>query len=394
MNPGGNPIPPPIPAPLLILKTMNKSFSFCRLFRVGASVIFLSPVIITGCKKAGPGTTDGGAFAVPVVVAEAKLEPISERIFVVGTLAPNEVVEIKSEIDARVEELGFDEGESVKRGQVLFKLDDAKLKAAVNLADANFRLAETVLERNRTLLESRSISQLELDRSVANHAATQASLELARQNLIDATIMAPFDGIMGARMISPGQVVNQGTVLTTIVDTSPLKAEFNIPERFVGQLTIGQTIEIRVTAYEAETFTGEVYFISPQVNTSSRTVLMKARVPNDDGRLIPGMFGNLDLILNVKESAIVIPESAVNYRGDLASVYVVTPDGTADLRSVRVGIRLAGRLEITEGVATGERVVIEGTQKIGPGSPVSISPKSNLEAPEAEAPASDESTEN
>ena len=229
---------------------MSKPVSFWRLSRVGVSVVLLSPVILAGCKKADPGATDGGAFAVPVVVAEAKLEPISERIFVVGTLAPNEVVDIKSEIDARVEELGFDEGESVSRGQILFKLDDAKLKAAVNLADANFLLAETVLERNRTLLESRSISQLELDRSVATYAATQASLELARQNLIDATIMAPFDGVMGARMISPGQVVNQGTILTTIVDTSPLKAEFNMPERFVGQLTIGQTIEIRVTAYE------------------------------------------------------------------------------------------------------------------------------------------------
>ena len=356
-------------------------------------MVLLFPVILAGCKKADPGTADEGAFAVPVVVAEAKLEPISERIFVVGTLAPNEVVDIKSEIDARVEELGFDEGEAVNRGQILFKLDDAKLRAAVNLADANFLLAETVLERNRSLLESRSISQQELDRSVATHAATQASLELARQNLIDATILAPFDGVMGARMISPGQVVNQGTILTTIVDTSPLKAEFNMPERFIGQLTIGQTIEIRVTAYETETFSGEVYFISPQVNTSSRTVLMKARVPNDDGRLIPGMFGNLDLILNVKESAIVIPESPVSYRGDLASVYVVTPEGEADLRSVRVGIRLAGRLEITEGVAVGERVVIEGTQKIGPGSPVSISPRSELESPEAEASGVDESSE-
>jgi len=367
--------------------------------RTGTFVGLLALVNLTGCKEPDPGAGDDGAFAVPVVVAEAKLEPISERIFVVGTLAPNELVEIKSEIDARVEELGFSEGEPVERGQVLFKLDDAKLTAAVHLADANFRLAETILERNQTLLESRSISQQELDRSVATYSATQASLELAKQNLIDATIMAPFDGVMGARMISPGQVVNQGTILTTIVDTSPLKAEFNMPERFISQLTIGQTIEIRVTAYETETFSGEVYFISPQVNVSSRTVLMKALVPNDDGRLIPGMYGNLDLILNVKESAVVIPESAVSYRGDLASIYVVTAESTADLRSIRVGTRLAGRLEVLEGVEPGDRVVIEGTQKIGPGSPVSISPRSDIETleaaetPETEVSEVDESSE-
>lgn len=337
---------------------------------------------LAGCSEEGGGGGGGEeAYAVPVVVSEARLEPISERIFVVGTLAPNERVEVKSEIDARVEEVGFTEGESVKRGQMLFKLDDVKLVSAVDLAEANFKLAETVLERNRSLLESRSISQQELDRSVATHASTEASLELARQNLIDATIVAPFDGIMGARMVSPGQVVNPGTALATIIDTDPLKAEFNVPERFVGQLTVGQDIEIRVTAYPEESFPGVVYFISPQVNTSSRTVLMKAMVDNADGRLKSGMFGNLDLILNVKAAALVIPETAVSYRGDVASVYVISPEKEASLVTVYPGIRLAGRVEIVEGLSEGDLVVTEGTQKIGPGSLVSLSSKSDLVTP-------------
>lgn len=349
---------------------------------------------VGGCGRGDEGGGEGGAMAVPVVVSTARIEPISERIFVVGSLAANERVEIKSEIDGRLEAVGFDEGESVERGQVLFRLDEAKLKAAVNLAEANFKLAKTVLERNQSLLESRSISQQELDRSVATYSSTEASLELARQNLIDATIVAPFDGVMGQRAVSPGQVVNPGTTLAAIIDTDPLKAEFNVPERFISQLTFGQDIEIRVTAYPNETFSGRVFFISPEVNTSSRTVLMKAEVANADGRLKSGMFGNLDLILNVKEAALVIPETAISYRGDLASVYVIDGENKAELRSVRPGIRLAGRVEILEGVEAGDRVVIEGTQKIGPGSTVSISAKSDLVAPEgAEGAEGTEGTE-
>ncbi|MEZ5278161.1 MAG: efflux RND transporter periplasmic adaptor subunit [Opitutaceae bacterium] len=343
----------------------------------------LLAVGLGGCGKGGDGGGggDGGAMAVPVVVSQVRLEAISERIFVVGSLAANERVEIKSEIDGRLETVGFIEGESVKAGQVLFKLDQVKLEAAVNLAEANFKLAKTVLERNESLLESRSISQQELDRAIATFSSTQASLELAKEDLIDATIVAPFDGVMSDRKVSPGQVVNSGTPLAAIIDTDPLKAEFNVPERFISQLTLGQNIEIKVTAYPNETFVGRVYFISPEVTSSSRTVLMKAEVDNRDGRLKAGMFGNLDLILDVKEGALVIPETAISYRGDLASVYVINEANEAELRSVRPGIRLAGRVEIVEGLQAGERVVTEGIQKIGPGSPVSISPKSDLILP-------------
>lgn len=359
----------------------NLRLSLFKIFSV-----FLPVLGLVGCGSEDAGGGGGGeVYAVPVVVSEARIEPISERIFVVGTLAPNERVEVKSEIDARVEDVGFTEGESVQRGQMLFRLDDATLVAAVDLAAANFKLAETILERNMSLRESRSISQQELDQAIATHASTEASLELARQNLEDSTILAPFDGVMGARLISPGQVVNPGTALATIIDTDPLKAEFNVPERFVSQLTVGQHIEIRVTAYPQESFSGEVYFISPQVNTSSRTVLMKAMVGNASGRLKAGMFGNLDLILNVKDSALVIPETAVSYRGDLASVYVISEDKEAALVTVYPGIRLAGRVEIVEGLSEGDLVVTEGTQKIGPGSTVSISPKSDLLTPLEEA---------
>jgi membrane fusion protein (multidrug efflux system) len=302
----------------------------------------------------------------------------------VGTLRANEIVSIQGEIDAVVERIAFSEGEVVEKGQVLFELDDAKLTATVKKADANFKLAETILERNKKLLKSRTISQQDFDRSQATYLAVGAALELARQNLEDATITAPFSGIMAERLVSSGQFISRGLVLCTLVDLDPIKAEFSVPERFISQLELEQRIEIRLASYPAESFEGVVYFIAPRLDTSTRTVLVKAKVSNEDGRLKAGMFGNLDLILKTKEKAIVIPEIAISYNGDQASVYVVSKEMQAELRFIEVGLRLAGSSEITEGLEAGDLVITEGFQKIGPGSPVMISPKSNLASKEPE----------
>ena len=349
----------------------------------------LSVSIVTllagGCSGGGEESGPPPGFAAQVVVVEAKTEPVAEKISVVGTLRANEIVSIQGEIDASIEKITFSEGESVEKGQVLFELDDAKLAATVAQAYANFKLAETILERNKTLLKSRTISQQDFDRSQATYLADKAALELASQNLEDATIIAPFSGVMAERLVSPGQFVSRGLVLCTLVDLDPIKAEFNVPERFISQLALNQRIEIRLASYPGESFEGVVYFVAPRLDSSTRTVLVKARVANDDGRLKAGMFGNLDLILKTKDEAIVIPEIAISYNGDQASVYVVSKELQAELRFIEVGLRLAGFSEITNGLEVGDLVITEGFQKIGPGSPVAISPKSNLASTEPEA---------
>jgi membrane fusion protein (multidrug efflux system) len=150
-----------------------------------------------------------------------------------------------------------------------------------------------------------------------------------------------------------------------------MKAEFNVPERLVGQLSQGQEIHARVAAYPDEQFLGTVYFINPQVNPDTRTVLVKARLPNPDGKLRAGMFTNLDVVFRVREQAVVIPESALLLEGDHASVFVAQ-NSTAQPRPVTTGVRLAGVLEILDGLAPGEIVIIEGTQKLSPGAPVEL----------------------
>ncbi|MBK8001529.1 MAG: efflux RND transporter periplasmic adaptor subunit [Verrucomicrobia bacterium] len=338
-----------------------------------AVLVSISPVL-TGCKKeAAKGGAAPPAYAVQAVIAEAKVQAVNETLSLVGSVAANEMVEIKSETDGTLEEVLFTEGQKVKQGDLLIRLDESKFTATVNEAEANFKLTETTYDRNKQLLRDKLISQQEYDQAAAQYQASKASLELKKRLLKDARIYAPFKGMMSSRQVSPGQVIARNTTLTWLIDLDPVKVELNVPERFVSQLKIGQKIEITVAAYPGRTFLGEVFFVAPFVESATRTALVKARIDNPNAELKPGMFANLNLTLKLKEDAIVIPESAVTASGDRNIVYVLDKEDTAQIRPVKIGIRQAGLVEIISGVKPGERVVAEGIQKIRPGAKVKAS---------------------
>lgn len=309
-----------------------------------------------------------------VVAVEARRQPISESLSLVGSLAANEMVEIKSEVDGTVEEINFNEGERVEKGQLLFRLDESKFAASVAEAEASFKVAQTDFERSRELVKEKLIAPQEFDQIAAQFQVAQATLELRRRLLKDARIHAPFAGIMGARQVSPGQVIARNTTLSWLVDLERVKAEFNVPERFLSQVRVGQIIELMVAAYPGQKFPGEVYFISPNVDLSFRTVLVKAYVKNSERKLRSGMFANLDLTLKVRDQAVLVPESAITISSDKASLYTVVDGDTAQLKPVGTGIRLGGKVEITTGLQGGEWVVVEGTQKLRPGAKVKLAP--------------------
>lgn len=336
------------------------------------SLLALSLALL-GCKKEEAAKGGGGAapvYATQAVIAEAKVQPVNETLSLVGSVAANEMVEIKSETDGTLEEVLFTEGQKVKQGDLLIRLDESKFSASVNEAEANFKLTETTYERNKQLLRDKLISQQEYDQAAAQFQANKASLELKKRLLKDARIYAPFKGTMSSRQVSPGQVIAKNTTLTWLIDLDPVKVEFNVPERFVSQLQVGQKIEISVAAYPGRSFAGEVFFVAPFVESATRTALVKARVENPKAELKPGMFANLNLTLKLKEDAIVIPESSVIASGDRTIVYVVDAEGTAQIRPVKIGIRQAGLVEIVTGLKPGERVVSEGIQKVRPGGKV------------------------
>jgi membrane fusion protein (multidrug efflux system) len=325
-------------------------------------------VFATGCGKEDGGGGRGG-MAVPVVTAPATRQVVEEMIEATGTLAANEKVEIQSETDGVIAAILFNEGEPVRAGQVLVRLDPAQRRANLTEAEAHLKMAETSRKRYTALLATGVVARQEADQAEAAWAAQQARVERLKSELDDAVIRAPFDGVTGARLPSLGQFIPKGTRITTLMDSDPMKVEFHIPERFLGQLALRQAVKMK-TATNPEATTGEVYFIAPQVDATTRTVLLKATVPNPDGRLRQGMFAQVSLIRETREGAIVIPEIALLHQGETTFVYAVGAEQKAERRDVKVGLRMADSLEIVEGLQEGDLVVIEGHQKLHPGATV------------------------
>jgi len=339
----------------------------------------------TGCRKKPHAGGPPAGYAVQAIVVAAKEAPVEQSLALVGSLAANEMVELKSESEGTVQEIRFTEGQRVQTGDPLVLLDATKFAAAAAEAEANFKIAESNYERAKKLFEDRLVSKQEFDQMGASFQAARAAFDFKKRQLKDARITAPFSGVVSARRISPGQVIDKNTLLTILVDQDPVKVEFNVPERFVGQLKIGQKIVVKLAAYPGRSFEGEVYFIAPYVDEIQRTVLLKAKIPNPNNELKPGMFANLDLTLQIKEKAIVVPESAVLSSGDRTIVYIVDNQDNAQVRPVRLGIRQAGMVEVLSGLKAGERVVAEGIQKVRPGGKVKAA---DTPAPTTAPPAS------
>jgi membrane fusion protein, multidrug efflux system len=310
-----------------------------------------------------------------VVLAEARLQRISETLSLVGTLAANETVEIKSEIDGAIVEIGFQEGQRVEQGSLLFQIDESKLAASLAEAEANFRLSRLNYERSQELFRSRLVSQQEYDQAAATFHVNEAGLQLKRRHLEDTRVVAPFSGVMGARQVSPGQVIQRNQTLGWLIDLNPVKVEVHVPERFLSQLQQGQSLELSVAAFPGRKFNGNVYFVAPFVDPATRTALVKAHIPNPNGELRPGMFASLELTLVTRENAVVVPEMALSHilERNRARLYTVNEEMTAQLKTVTIGTRLKGQIEIVEGLQPGDKVIVEGYQKVSPGAKVIVS---------------------
>lgn len=356
-------------------------FNTCR--RQAALAILAGAAVITpGCKKPTPtgqapsAAASAAAMAVQVVAIEVREERIVESVSLIGSIAPNEMVEVKAETDGTVATIGFKEGERVEKGQLLVGLDEAKSKANLSEGEANLKLAKTSFERTRQLLADRLISQQDFDQAFAGFSVKEASLDRLTREWKDTRVYAPFSGIAGARQISPGQVISRNTTLTWVVDLDIVKVEVKVPERYLSQVNPGKPLEFSVAAFPEKKFTGDVYFVSPQLDESTRTALVKARIDNRDHRLKGGMFANLDLTLEVRAKALVIPEPAIVNNADATFVFAIDRSTNAIMKPIKVGERMSGKAEVLSGLSAGDWVVVEGVQKLRPGAPVKLAPAS------------------
>lgn len=317
----------------------------------------------------GPGA--GPPPAMPVKVVAAKLAPAVDEASAVGTLRADESVVIRPEIAGRISEFRFDEGQGVKKGALLVTLDASEVRAQLASAKAQAQLDAQRLERAEDLRKKNFISAQALDEARSNHARAHASQREVEAKLAKAEIRAPFTGVAGLRQVSQGAYVAAGTDIARLEKIDQLKLDFRVPESYLARLKTAQQLKVEVDAYSGESFGGAIYAIEPAVDEATRTVVVRARVANSDLKLRPGMFGRVLLQLAVRDKAIWVPEQAIVPRGQDAFVFRVA-NGKADMVKVQTGTRRVGEVEIRSGIAAGELVVTEGTQRIGPGSAVSV----------------------
>jgi membrane fusion protein (multidrug efflux system) len=322
-----------------------------------------------GAAKGSPSIAGGGP-TVPVVATAAREEQQSLEVQALGTAKASESVDVTSKVSNLVTAIRFAEGEQVRKGQVLVELDGEQARADLAVANAALTESTSQLQRSRELYATKVLSDQQIEQIEATYAANQARVAAARSRLNDTVIRAPFDGRVGLRRVSVGGLVAPGTVITTLDDTRTIKLDFTVPERVVASMQPGLTLEATSIAYPGQTFTGKVASVDSRVEPATRSVLVRALVPNGQGLLKPGMFMNVRLARGTA-SVLVVPEEAlVPEQGDVY-VYVVQ-DGKAAKRKIVPGNRTVGSVQVADGVRAGELVVIEGTQKLRDGSNVTL----------------------
>jgi len=318
------------------------------------------------------------AEATPVVVARVVEAGFADVITAAGNARANESVAVTSKVADIVKEVLFDSGEFVEAGQLLAELVDTEERAAANEVRTTLVEAERRHARMAELAESGYVAAQLRDEAESDAKRAQAQLIAVEARMTDRRIRAPFAGVVGLRNITAGERIDTDTVIATLNDVSLIKVDFAVPERFLSTVEVGQPVTARVAAYPGEAFKGHVTGIDNQVDRASRSVTVRAEVPNADGRLVPGMLLGVEVRRDERQRP-AIPESALMRQADQAYVFVVEEHGedegvrVARRRDVDVGLRADGRLEVLSGLRPGELVVSDGTHRTRDGALVKVS---------------------
>ncbi|SDH14966.1 membrane fusion protein, multidrug efflux system [Pseudomonas benzenivorans] len=304
-----------------------------------------------------------------VEVVQVKKSLVRDELITFGSLRSDESVMIRPEIEGRLATLHFREGQAVEAGALLVSLDDAIARAELAQARANLNLAEKNFSRTQLLFSRGASNAQALDEASAEQQAARASLELAQARLDKTRILAPHDGVLGLRQVSPGDYLEAGQDIVNLEVLDPLKVEFRIPQKAVNQIRLGQVIEISLDTFPGERFSGEIFAINPRLDEAGRSQAVRAHIGNAERRLRPGQFVKVVVILAERPAALVIPEEAVMPVGERLLVNLVL-DGKVERREVKLGKRLAGQVEVREGLQGGETLISAGWQKVREGMAV------------------------
>jgi len=375
-------------------------------------------VTAAGCGSNNPEALAAAGEPAPVAVATATVAetPVTRYIRVSGTLAAQESAEVAAEVAGRVVATPVERGSRVGNQAPLVQIADTEVAAQAREADANaaqiearlgmttgpfdvervpdvanakasYDLARTEFERTKMLQERQLVSQQEFDQKqaqaeaarrqyeVARNSAEQqyqslmaarARVALARKSVADTVVRAPFEGVVGERLVSVGDYVTRGTKVATVMRVNPLRLEITVPAQYVTAVAAGSPVTLEVDAYPGETFTGRVRFVSPALQADTRALVVEAEVANADGRLKPGLFATARIEQAAKSPALLVPAAAVQKTGSTAQVFVVA-DGRAEARLITLGLTEGDRVEAASGLKAGDQVVVGGLDRVSDG---------------------------
>jgi membrane fusion protein (multidrug efflux system) len=318
-----------------------------------------------------PAAKPPAAGGLPVRVGVVKTGTITEEVSAVGTLLANESVMIRPETDGRIETIHFAEGQLVRKGDRLLSLDTSEVEAQLAAAEAELTLNRSRMKRSEELQAKNFISAQALDEARENLNKSVARQMEVKARLDKMTVKAPFEGVAGLRQVSPGAYVKAGQDIARFEGIGTLKVDFRVPEVFLRKIRASQETQVGVDAFPGESFRGAIYAIEPSVDEQTRTVLLRARIPNPGVRLKPGMFARVTLVLDNRQNALIVPEQALVPRGGERFVFRAV-EGKAELTKVEIGLRRPGEVEILQGLKAGEAIVVDGQLRLQDKSPISV----------------------
>lgn len=312
---------------------------------------------------------------IPVTTVAAKSEKWRDSVQAVGTLAAVNGVDISASNSGLVVDISFQSGQSVKKGQMLLRLDTDVERASLRSAQAEADLARISADRQRKLVKSDAVSQAAVDKAEAELKVKEAQVASLKAQIDKKQVHAPFDGMLGVRKVDLGEYIQAGAAIVNLQDMSVMLADFSVSQRDLSLAGIGRPIRMTTDSWPGRVFEGTIAAVEPQVDAKTGMILAQARFPNPEGLLRPGMFARIEILRDHEAEVVTVPVEAVSYNLHGDAVFVIK-DGTdgpeAARQVVQLGERKDGRVVVTKGLAAGTNVVTTGQLKLEHGSKVQV----------------------
>jgi membrane fusion protein (multidrug efflux system) len=338
---------------------------------ISKPVLAATILILAYIGPAGAQPKKGGDQPANVIVATTKKQDISDSVEALGTLRANESITITTTVTETVTSVNFTDNQRVEKGDVLVEMASGEEKAQLDQAQAVVSEARQQLDRVKTLAKDGVAPKATLDQRQRDYDSSQGRLREVQSRLKNYLISAPFSGVVGLRNISVGALMQPGTKITTLDDDNVMKLDFSVPSLFLADLKIGTPIIAHAREFGDRKFTGEIVSLDSQIDPVTRTIVVRALIPNDDHLLKPGLLMSVELFSNARKS-IVIPEESLIPEGRDNYVLIVGGDGKIEKRKIATGTRQPGTVEISAGLNEGEKIVTHGTMTARPGQTANI----------------------